>query len=96
MKARLVAATMIVDWTAAATTVIGCGLGLGLRINLTPSYPRGLWQIVALDRSVADGDLRVHLSTRHRRLQAGFGAWLYPPRAFALAGSVHLSKRSSG
>ncbi len=34
---------------------LGC-LG-GLRINLTPSYPLGVWRIVPLDRKVAVGDL---------------------------------------
>ncbi|MCT9000381.1 conjugative transfer signal peptidase TraF [Chelativorans intermedius] len=29
----------------------------GLRINLTPSYPLGVWRIVPLDREVAVGDL---------------------------------------
>src|SRR5690606_30652029 len=29
----------------------------GLRINLTPSYPLGLWRIEALQRPVANGDL---------------------------------------
>ena len=33
------------------------GLATGFRINLTPSYPLGLWRIVALDRDVAAGDL---------------------------------------
>ncbi|WP_354248696.1 conjugative transfer signal peptidase TraF [Bradyrhizobium sp. LA2.1] len=31
--------------------------GAGLRINMTPSYPRGLWRIAPLDRAVAVGDL---------------------------------------
>lgn len=29
----------------------------GLRINLTPSYPRGLWRIETLHRAAAAGDL---------------------------------------
>lgn len=29
----------------------------GLRLNLTPSYPLGLWRIVPLDRAVGRGDL---------------------------------------
>lgn len=33
------------------------GFAGGLRLNLTPSYPLGLWRIVPLDRSVAVGDL---------------------------------------
>lgn len=44
----------------------GAGLMIGLaiagwcaelRINMTPSYPRGLWRIVPLDRGIAVGDL---------------------------------------
>ncbi len=31
--------------------------GIGLRINLTPSYPLGLWRIDALDREIEVGDL---------------------------------------
>lgn len=31
--------------------------GAGFRLNLTPSYPLGLWQIVPLERPVATGDL---------------------------------------
>lgn len=33
--------------------------GFGFRLNLTPSYPLGLWQIVPLNRPVATGDLVV-------------------------------------
>ncbi|MCP3468392.1 conjugative transfer signal peptidase TraF [Bradyrhizobium sp. CCGUVB23] len=29
----------------------------GLRVNMTPSYPRGLWRIEMLDREAAVGDL---------------------------------------
>lgn len=29
----------------------------GLRVNMTPSYPRGLWRIEVLDRPVTVGDL---------------------------------------
>ncbi|TAI59978.1 conjugative transfer signal peptidase TraF [Bradyrhizobium sp. Leo170] len=38
-------------------TVAGAGWGAGLRINMTPSYPRGLWRIEILDREPAAGDL---------------------------------------
>lgn len=31
--------------------------GFGFRLNLTPSYPLGLWRIVPLNRPVATGDL---------------------------------------
>lgn len=37
--------------------LLAVGFGLGLRVNLTASYPLGLWRIVALDRPVAVGDL---------------------------------------
>ncbi|MHC2566324.1 conjugative transfer signal peptidase TraF [Bradyrhizobium liaoningense] len=37
--------------------VAGTGYCAGLRINLTPSYPRGLWRIEPLDRAAATGDL---------------------------------------
>lgn len=37
--------------------VAGAGWCAGLRINLTPSYSRGLWRIETLDRPVAAGDL---------------------------------------
>lgn len=51
-----------------AFTIIGIGavglvllfttsLVIGLRINLTPSYPPGLWRIVPFDRQPAIGDL---------------------------------------
>jgi conjugative transfer signal peptidase TraF len=43
------------------TTIIIClvagGYFGGLRINLTPSYPLGLWRIAPLERSAAVGDL---------------------------------------
>ncbi|MGY2803639.1 conjugative transfer signal peptidase TraF [Bradyrhizobium sp. USDA 4524] len=35
----------------------GAGWCAGLRINMTPSYPRGLWRIEPLDREAAVGDL---------------------------------------
>lgn len=42
---------------AGVVTIISAGVFAGLRINLTPSEPLGLWRIVVLDRSVAVGDL---------------------------------------
>ena len=36
---------------------VGVGILAGLRINLTPSEPLGLWQVVTPDRPVAVGDL---------------------------------------
>lgn len=37
--------------------VAGAGLFAGLRVNMTPSYPRGLWRITHLDRAPTVGDL---------------------------------------
>jgi conjugative transfer signal peptidase TraF len=42
---------------AALIGVVGAGYLGGLRINMTPSYPRGLWRIVPFERNVAVGDL---------------------------------------
>ncbi|WP_064697393.1 conjugative transfer signal peptidase TraF [Rhizobium aegyptiacum] len=39
------------------TGFVSAGLVYGYRVNLTPSEPLGLWQIVSLDRPVASGDL---------------------------------------
>lgn len=36
--------------------VAGAGLIAGLRVNMTPSYPRGLWRIEPLDRPAGVGD----------------------------------------
>lgn len=38
-------------------SLLAVGQLLGLRVNLTPSYPLGLWRIVPLERQVAIGDL---------------------------------------
>lgn len=37
--------------------IVACAWLSGLRVNLTPSEPLGLWRIVPLDRVVAVGDL---------------------------------------
>lgn len=37
--------------------LFAAGYGVGLRVNLSPSYPLGLWDIRALDRDVRVGDL---------------------------------------
>ncbi|MDA9537428.1 conjugal transfer protein TraF [Bradyrhizobium sp. CCBAU 21362] len=39
------------------TAAAGAGWGAGLRINMTSSYPRGLWRIEPLGRAAATGDL---------------------------------------
>jgi conjugative transfer signal peptidase TraF len=39
------------------TVVIVAGGVFGLRVNLTPSEPLGLWRIVPLDRAVRVGDI---------------------------------------
>jgi len=39
-----------------AGAVAAAGMIAGLRINMTPSYPRGLWRIEALDRPAVIGD----------------------------------------
>lgn len=36
--------------------LFGLGYGVGFRINLTPSYPLGLWRIETLNRDVRVGD----------------------------------------
>lgn len=42
---------------ALMAALVGVGILAGLRINLTPSEPLGLWQVVTPDRPVAVGDL---------------------------------------
>ena len=42
---------------AVVTGLFALGYIGGLRINLTPSYPLGIWRILPLDREVAVGDL---------------------------------------
>ena len=37
--------------------LFGLGYGAGFRVNLTPSYPLGLWWIETLNRDVRVGDL---------------------------------------
>lgn len=51
------AITLIAIAATTVTALIGMGWLGGLRLNLTPSYPFGLWRIEALDRAVAVGDL---------------------------------------
>lgn len=42
---------------AGLVAIISVGAFAGLRLNLSPSEPLGLWRIVVLDRPVAVGDL---------------------------------------
>lgn len=51
------AITLIAIAAMTVTTLIGMGWLGGIRLNLTPSYPLGLWRIEALDRAAAVGDL---------------------------------------
>ncbi|WP_245427466.1 conjugative transfer signal peptidase TraF [Pleomorphomonas carboxyditropha] len=39
------------------TTFVGVGISTRLRVNLTPSEPLGLWQVVTPDRPAVAGDL---------------------------------------
>lgn len=54
---RRPAITAIVASAVGAAALLGIGWLGGFRLNLTPSYPLGLWRIIALDRPVAVGDL---------------------------------------
>lgn len=42
---------------AGLLVIVSAGVFAGLRVNLTPSEPLGLWRIVSLDRPVNVGDL---------------------------------------
>lgn len=48
--------TIIVASAVVLAILTGIGFVAGLRINLTPSYPLGLWRIEPLARHVAVGD----------------------------------------
>lgn len=56
MSVRPHAITIVVASLAIPAFLTGVGLATGLRVNLTPSYPLGLWRIVPLARDVAVGD----------------------------------------
>jgi conjugative transfer signal peptidase TraF len=47
----------LVSGASFALALIVAGAAGGLRINMTPSEPLGLWRLVALDRSPAVGDV---------------------------------------
>jgi conjugative transfer signal peptidase TraF len=57
MTRRRTALTILAIGIGVAVAVAGAGWFAGLRINMTPSYPRGLWRIEALDRPAGVGDL---------------------------------------
>ncbi len=48
--------TIIVASLVLLSVLAGVGLLAGLRVNLTPSYPLGLWRIEPPSRGVAAGD----------------------------------------
>jgi len=54
---RKTAAAIVVGTTVGALAAFALGWIGGLRINLTPSEPLGLWRIVSLDRPAAVGDV---------------------------------------
>lgn len=56
MTARRRTITIIVAWLAVLAVLMGTGFVAGLRVNLTPSYPLGLWRIEPIARAVAVGD----------------------------------------
>ena len=57
MSIRRFPLVILVTSAGLVAAVAGAGWGTGLRINLTASYPRGLWRIEPLDRAAAAGDL---------------------------------------
>ncbi len=56
MTARSRAITIIVMSLAILPALAGVGFLAGLRVNLTPSYPFGLWRIEPLARDLTVGD----------------------------------------
>jgi len=50
-------AVIVLSAVVAPILMFAAFCGFGFRLNLTPSYPLGLWQIVLLNRPVATGDL---------------------------------------
>lgn len=57
MSIRRFLLLILVACAGLIAAVAGAGWGAGLRINMTPSYPQGLWRIETLDRAVTAGDL---------------------------------------
>lgn len=58
----------------------GAGLSFGIRVNLTPSYPPGLWRIVPIERDARTGDL----------------IFICPPRTAAFASALERGYLRSG
>lgn len=56
MTARTRSITLLVVSLAFLGGLTGVAVVSGLRVNLTPSYPLGLWRIEPLTRDVAAGD----------------------------------------
>lgn len=57
MSARRFPVMILAAGASLMIALASAGWCAGLRINMTPSYPRGLWRIAPLDRGVAVGDL---------------------------------------
>ncbi|GLR87611.1 conjugal transfer protein TraF [Bradyrhizobium iriomotense] len=57
MSIRRFPLVILVAGAGLVAAVAGAGWCTGLRINMTASYPRGLWRIETLDRAAAAGDL---------------------------------------
>ncbi len=51
------AAVIVAVGACTAVTLSALGYSGGLRVNMTPSYPLGLWRIESMHRPVAVGDL---------------------------------------
>src|SRR4051812_12274201 len=56
MTVRSLPITIVIASLALLPLLAGVGLLAGLRVNLTPSYPLGLWRIKPLSRDVTAGD----------------------------------------
>lgn len=56
-RQRKVAAGVLAVGAGLLLTLVAGGFWGGLRLNLTPSYPLGIWRIEPLDREAVVGDL---------------------------------------
>jgi type IV secretory pathway protease TraF len=75
-----------------ALVLVIAGAAGGLRINITPSEPLGLWRLVALDRRPAVGDL-VFICPPETKEIRGQGSVAICVRDYAQAGLRLLSKQ---